>query len=498
MNISIPSISPFNIIQRIKQLPSFLLLLSFVELWERFSYYGMRALLVVFLVSQLGFEDARAYAIYSIFAALSYVGPVIGGVLADRLLGFRKTILMGAVINFVGHMLIALVPLGEILFYVGLGFVAVGTGLFKGNISNLLGEFYEKEDPRRDHGFTIFYIGVNIGGFLASVLCGYVAHIFGWHFGFGLAGLGMLFGIIALLRFERVLREKGICPNPELCQFQIPVIKLNLETLVWIGAVIASVACSILLIHCGQTLYIFGLLGLGVTAYILRRYFDATAAERSSLLKLLIYMIFFMFFFALEMQLGSMVVLFTERNVDNVLFGLTIPSTVSQSINPLIILLFGALVSAFWTKRGSGQSVLRFGSGLFLMALSFLVLYLGCQMSNAEGLVNYSYMFLGQAMMSIGELCLAPLILSLATELAPKKMKGFVMGVIMLSLAFSNLSGLLIAKLMAVPKIGTEMVDRLVSLDIYSSGFLKIMIFNVVLTGAFIVLSKVMNLERKV
>jgi len=490
-------LNKLNIVKRIRGLPNFLLLLSFVEMWERFSYYGMRALLVIFLVTSFGFEDPKAYAIYAVFAALSYAGPIIGGYLADTLMGFRKMVVMGAVINALGHFLLATVPLADALFYIGLGFVAVGTGLFKGNISNLLGEFYKEEDPKRDEGFTLFYVAINLGAFLGTVLCGYVAHIFGWHYGFGLAGIGMLSGIFALFRFQKILKGKGLSPKPDLCKKKIPYTRISNQVAIWIGAIGTAIACSMLLINCEQTTPIFMILGAGVMVYLIKEFIKSSSGERLNLIKLFVYMIFFMCFFALEMQLGALVALFAERNVHNFVLGVPIPSTVSQSINPMIIMLFGSTVSIFWAKQGSGKCALRFGSGLLLMALSFLIFYVGCKFSNPEGLVNFSYLFLGQMVMSIGELCLAPLMLSLTTELAPKRMKGAVMGIVMLSLAFSNLAGILIAKFMSVPQVNAKEVNPLLSLDIYSEGFFKIMIFNLTLTAIFIVIAYAFSLERK-
>lgn len=202
-----------NKINIFRNSPKFVLLLSFVEMWERFSYYGMRALLVVFMTSVYGFNDPKAYAIYSVYAALSYAGPVLGGIIADRLMGFKKMIMLGAVINCFGHTAMACSETSEMMFTIGLGFVAFGSGMFKGNISNLLGSCYSLSDPKRDSGFTLFYVGINLGGFLASILCGYVAHAYGWHYGFGLAGLGMLLGLLALLRFRSILEGKGMPPQ---------------------------------------------------------------------------------------------------------------------------------------------------------------------------------------------------------------------------------------------------------------------------------------------
>ena len=197
-------------------MPKFLKLLFFVELWERFSYYGMRALLILFLTKSLGFTDPKAYALYSLFAALGYAAPVVGGILADRIFGFRRMVVIGGVVMCLGHGLMALTELWNGVMYFGLGFIAIGTGLFKGNVSNLLGCCYAPEDPNRDKGFTLFYVAVNLGSVLASLACGYVGEKIGWHYGFGLAGVGMVLGLIVFLKYQSVLEDHGMEPNPEV------------------------------------------------------------------------------------------------------------------------------------------------------------------------------------------------------------------------------------------------------------------------------------------
>lgn len=465
--------------------PKYVLLLSFVEMWERFSYYGMRALLVIFMTSVYGFSDPKAYAIYSVYAALSYAGPVLGGILADRLMGFKKMIFLGAIVNCFGHLAMACSELNATMFFIGLGFVAFGSGMFKGNISNLLGSFYQENDPQRDSGFTLFYMGVNLGGFLASILCGYAAHAFGWHYGFGLAGISMILGILALLRFSSILEGKGMPIKPD--NLKQPFIgKLSKENIVWFGAIGMSFVCSIILMYSEIMMLLFTIIGTATLAYASFEFTKQSEKDKRNILLLGLLTIFFICFFALEMQIGSLLALFTERNVDNAIFGISIPSTVSQAMNPLSIILFGSLANRLWQKIGDKGNYIRFGSGLGLMALSFLALYVGCLNATDQGLVHYVYLILSAFAMGIGELCIAPLMLSLCSLLAPQKLKGFFMGTLLLSMAFSNMAGILIAKFMSVPNTEQGFVDTLISLNIYQEGFFKIMIFNIALLILFI------------
>lgn len=472
--------------------PKFLLLLSFVEMWERFSYYGMRALLVIFMTSVYGFSDPKAYAIYSVYAALSYAGPVLGGILADRLMGFKKMIFIGAIINCIGHFGMACSEMSESMFFIGLGFVAFGSGMFKGNISNLLGSCYGENDPKRDSGFTLFYVGVNLGGFFASILCGYVAHRYGWHYGFALAGVSMLLGILALIRFQMILEGKGMPPKPEI--LKKPLIgNISKENIVWIGGIGLSFICAILLMNSENMMWLFTIIGAATLAYASYQYTKQSQKDKRNMILLGLLTLFFVCFFALEMQLGSLIALFTERNVDNVVLGIRIPSTVSQSMNPLSIILFGALANRLWQKMGERGNLIRFGGGLFMMVIAFLALYLGCLNATDQGLVNYGYLILSAFAMGIGELCIAPLMLSLCSLLAPKQLKGFFMGALMMSMAFSNMAGILIAKFMSVPKAEKGLIDILVSLNIYQEGFFKIMIFNIALCMVFIGIIPIIN-----
>lgn len=469
---------------KIISLPKFLILLSFVEMWERFSYYGMRVLLVIFMTSVYGFSDPKAYAIYSIYAALSYAGPVLGGLLADRLMGFQKMVILGGIVSCMGHIGMACSEVSQTMFYIGLGFIAFGSGMFKGNISNLLGSYYSENDAKRSSGFTIFYIGVNLGGFLSSVLCGYVAYLYGWHYGFGLAGIGMLLGIVVLLRFRDILEGKGLPPKPKALK-KSWIMGLSKEAIVWIGSVVLSLVCAVILRRSESMTPLFGVMGLITLVYVIYEFSKQSLVDKRNILLLGVLTLFFVCFFALEMQLGSLIALFTERNVDSVIFGFTVPSSVSQAMNPLSIVLLGTLVNQLWIKIGEKYNSIRFGAGLVMMSLSFLSLYVGCLNATDAGLVNYSYLVLAVLTMGIGELCIAPLMLSLCTLLAPKKLKGFFMGISMLSLAFANLAGILIAKFMSVPTPSEGIVTPLVSLNIYQEGFFKIMIFTIILSVVY-------------
>jgi proton-dependent oligopeptide transporter, POT family len=461
----------------VMKIPRFLVLLFFVEMWERFSYYGMRALLVLFLTSNLGFSDPKAYAIYSLFAAICYMGPVLGGVIADRIAGFRNMVLIGGMIISIGHICMALVQFNSELIYLGLGLIAVGSGMFKGNITSLLGSCYKQDDNQeRSRGFTLFYISINLGSALAAILCGYIARLYGWHCGFGIAGCGMVLGLIIFIKFQYLLGDNGLPPRPNLMRKRI--LKVNTVTILilsnlFFAFIIAKMLESSELF--ANIISFFGLLILCICGYFIIK---LPQSQRKSIIVLLIMAWFHMCFFALEMQLGSLINLFTQRNVVNEVFGIPLPASISQSINPIAIIVFGLLIGSY-SRFNKHYITAKFACGLFTIVISFFMLYVGCLNANAEGKVNYLYLIIAMAFMGLGELLISPVLQEQTTLIAPPPLKGLIMGIILFSLAYSNLAGIIISKFMSV----SESAE---SLEIYKNGFLKITIFNLGLFISFL------------
>lgn len=462
-----------------KKYPDFLKLLFFVEMWERFSYYGMRALLVLFLTTKLGFSDANAYAVYSLFAAIGYAGPVLGGYLADKIMGFSNMIIIGGLVMTIGSSILTLSGVYPDLIYTGLGFVAIGTGFFKGNVTNLLGYCYKKDDENKSRGFTLFYVGINLGSFIASIACGYVANIYGWNYGFGLSALGMIIGLGAFIKFQYLIN------NQENNNTSNPKVQRSLFSIVFLGALALSFGAAQMLknsILFSNIIAVVGILVFCLFGYKLSKY---SKKNQENLIALSILIFFLMCFFGLEMQLGSLINLFVDRNVTKEIFGMHIPASISQGINPLSIIVLGFLMGSY-IKVDKKYSAIVLFVGLLLSALCFFILYLGCVNANSEGVVDYIYLILAIFSMSAGEICISPLVLSKATSLAPDDSKGFVMGILMLALAFSNLAGILISKFMSVPNNDYGIIDPLQSLVIYKDGFLNIGFFNLLVAIGFL------------
>ena len=433
--------------------PKGLAVLFFAEMWERFSYYGMRALLVLYMTkSALAYGDQRAYAVYGSYTALVYMTPLFGGMLADRLLGYRKAVSIGAVLMALGHFAMA-IPF-EQTFYLALWLLICGNGLFKPNISTIVGKLYAPDDPRRDGGFTFFYMGINLGAGLAPLVCGFIGETYGWHYGFGLAGIGMLAGLIVFQRGRATLGDVAEPPDAE--RLRAPLFAgLSHEWAVYAGAALAVGVAWQLVQRSSAVGYLLSGVGAvavaGIVAYMIAR---CDKVERDRLIVALVLTGFGMVFWAFFDQAGSSINLFTDRNVDRQLLGTEIKASVFQAVNPAFILMFGPLFSMLWVSlaaRGREPSTAaKFGTGIVQLGLGFAALYAGARSAGPDGIVGLSWLVLGYLLHTTGELCLSPVGLSMITKLSPARIGGLMMGTWFLSTAFSQYVGGMIAALTGV------------------------------------------------
>lgn len=435
-----------------KKQPPQLYMLFFAEMWERFSFYGMRALLILYMTKVFLFSDEAAYGVYAAYGALVYATPFIGGLLADKLLGYRKAVTLGAVLMALGHFAMAgpdifhdNIFLRDVFFYSALAFLIVGNGFFKPNISSIVGGLYDEGDPRRDSGFTIFYMGVNLGAFLAPLLCGTIGEMVGWAYGFGLAGVGMLAGLLVFWRGQNSLEDNGTPPNTELLKKRY--LGLSLENLVYLLSFLVVPLFALLVYKNDITewaLYIFGPFVLGYLLYIA---LSSEKVERERMYVILVLIVFSTMFWAFFEQAGSSITLFTDRNVDR----MGAPTSIFQSVNPLFILLFAPLFSALWTNLAGRNKDLsiptKFALGIFQLGLGFGVFVIGAMLAGDDGMVGLLFLLLGYLLHTTGELCLSPVGLSMVTKLSPKRVVAMVMGAWFLSSAFAHNVGGAIASL---------------------------------------------------
>ncbi|HEY5955411.1 MAG TPA: peptide MFS transporter, partial [Polyangiaceae bacterium] len=437
-------------------------------MWERFSYYGMRALLVLYMVQHFRYDDQRAYLTYGSYTALVYATPVVGGMLADRLLGHKRAVMAGAILMAAGHFAMAF----DAGFFPALGLLIVGTGFFKPNISTVVGGLYSPGDTRRDSGFTIFYMGINLGAAIAPAICGAIGQTYGWHYGFGLAGIGMLVGLAVFLCGQEKLSGLGE-PHDKAYLTERTKFGLSREVFVYLGAPVAVVGAWQLMLHgawVGHVLLALGIVvTVGLVTYLIRL---DDIAEKKRLLVALILTAFSVVFWAFFEQAGSSLSLFAHRNVDRRLgsgaaefmYGLfghhgnltptEIPASMFQAVNPGFILLLAPGFSWLWVwlaRLGKEPSVaVKFALGLLQLGLGFGALWLGAQRAANDGMVNVGWLVLGYFLHTTGELCLSPIGLSMITKLSPPSIVGLMMGTWFLSSAFAEYAAGLIAALTGV------------------------------------------------
>lgn len=461
------------------------------EMWERFSYYGMRALLVFYLTQHFLFGDSEAYLIFGAYASLVYMAPVIGGALADKYLGMRKSVSFGAILLVIGHFGMALEgPAAELLagevvrngfftqvFYLSLAFIVVGVGFLKPNISTIVGELYPQNDPRRDAGFTIFYMGINIGAFTASLLCGWLGQTYGWKYGFGLAGIGMLFGLLVFLQGQKHFNGAAESSNPELLKEKLSL-GLCREHLIYLSAIGMVLVAWQLVQHQAVVGGVLGLTAVAAIAFILFYAFKkCTAEERDRLGVASILIIFSVVFWALFEQAASSLNIFADRAVDRSIFGWEVPAAMLQSINPAIIFLFAPFVSMLWPKlaaRGiEPNTPQKFAIAILLVGLGFLSLVLGGSMSEG-GRIALFWIFLIYWFHTMGELCLSPVGLSMITKLSVRRIVSLMMGVWFLASSGAHyIAGLIAVATSSEPEAGQTAVE--VTLEVYAKvGWLAV------------------------
>lgn len=410
-------------------------------MWERFSFYGMRALLVLYLVNVLEWDTARAAGLYGTYTMLVYLTPMIGGYLADRYIGTHRALLIGGAIISAGHFVLAL-P-GMQAFYAGLGLVVIGTGFFKANVSTMVGQLYPVGDTRRDSGFTLFYMGINTGGFLGPLVCGYLAQSerFGWHYGFAAAGVGMVLGLIAYAMLKRkYLGTIGETPSGSSAAIAAGATD-NTDQFAVRNAVIGLVGGAVLSwFLSGSVLGV--LVGAVIGGALAITVLGTVGEERQRVIALFIVAFFVVFFWAAFEQAGSSMSLFADKYTNLQLGSFTIPSTWFQSVNSFFIIAFAPIFAVMWLamgKRGTEPSTpLKMALGLTFVGIGFLLLMIGGGRADLGVKVSPFWLVGAYLFHTFGELCLSPVGLSYVTKVAPLKFASLLMGVWFLANAAAN------------------------------------------------------------
>ncbi|MFB3777229.1 MAG: peptide MFS transporter [Bryobacteraceae bacterium] len=440
--------------------PRGLATLFMTELWERFSYYGMRALLILFMTAPaasggLAFNAAKAGAIYGLFTAAVYGLSLPGGWIADRFLGQRKAVLYGGAVIAAGNLCLAVPALWS--FYAGLVLCAAGAGLLKPNASVMVGQLYSQGDPRRDAGFSIFYMGINLGAFLAPLACGYLGQRVNWHLGFGLAATGMTLGLAQYVADAKYLGEAGLRPAPFADAAEARKhkrgLQLGLATIVSVlGAVTVLDLAGVIHLTAKTLSDAMGiLLLLVVVAFFSWLYSTSgwTRVERKRLAVVGVLFVASALFWCVFEQAGSTLNLFAERSTNKHLLGYEIPASWLQSLNALFIIALAPVFAWIWTRLGPREpsSPAKFALGLLAAGLGFAVLAVGAGRASDGAQVSALWLVAVYLLHTVGELCLSPVGLSAMTKLAPQKIGGLLMGAWFLSLSVGNYLGGRIASL---------------------------------------------------
>lgn len=441
--------------------PKGLYTLFFTEMWERFSYYGMRALLTIFLTAELatggfGLDRAESLSVYGVFTALVYLTPILGGWFADKILGQRKSIIIGGLVMAIGQFMLAASASVDLLgdletrknfFYLGLGVLILGNGFFKPNISTIVGDLYDNDDPRKDGAFTIFYMGINIGAFLSPFVAGTLGEKVGWPYGYFAAGLGMLVGVIWFYARRETLGDKGLPPGYKekglthlVGKDWRDIILYTLGNVAFVFLVMFIWNRTPELIH---TIMVW-VLGIAGALFIGLSIFKGTngTTEWTRVFVILILAFFNIVFWAGFEQAGGTFNLFAQENTDRVVGGFEIPTTWFQNINPIAIVTLAPLFSILWfklaAKKMNPRTPVKFAMAMFMGAIAFFIMTQAQNSADAGVLVSPMWLVVVYVLLTIGELMLSPIGLSMVTKLSPGSITSIMMGVWMASLALGN------------------------------------------------------------
>ena len=412
--------------------PKGLYVLFFAEMWERFSYYGMRALLIFYLTKHWLFGDGESNLIYGAYTSLVYITPVLGGYLADRYLGQRKAVLFGAVILTIGHLLMAFEGQTGItdpivkqadpainVFWAALACIIVGSGFLKANISVIVGQLYSRTDLRRDGAYTIFYVGINVGAALGVIFAGFLGETYGWAYGFGAAGIGMLLGLIVFVLGKPLLKGQGEAPRPLTKGTEWGLYALGVAS---IGVIWALIQYQSVI----ETLLIIS--GVALLGYVLFESFKLPKEPRERMFAILFLIALNPVFWGLFEQAGGSLNLYTDRYVDRG----GVPASLFQSINAIYIVLFGPVFAALWVALGKRNlepsAPAKFALALLQVGFSFLLFVWGANTVGPEIATPVLFVFLIYFFQTTGELCLSPVGLSAMNRLAPKHLASLIMG----------------------------------------------------------------------
>ncbi len=465
--------------------PKQLWYLFLAEMWERFSFYGMRGMLIIFMTEKLLIVEKDANLKYGAIQAFAYAMTFVGGLFADKILGFRRSIFWGGTLMIIGSFILAFSP--EHLFYIGISFTIVGTGFFKPNISTMAGTLYKAGDPRRDAGFSLFYSGINIGALAGGYFCIRAADLYSWNLAFSLAGICMVFGLGTFIFTQKSLGPIGLSPlSPKL-----PKIRKNIsEIAVYAGSVLVIPLIILLVKHESYTdlfMYIAGPLTLLYIFWEMRLF---SWVENKKLIAALILITFSIFFWAFFEQSGGSLALFARHNLHKHLLGIEMdPNGINNSSNSVFVIVFSPLIGLIWLwmnkRKFEPNTVVKFGLGFLFLSLAFYVFFYTRFFADAQGMTSLNIFTLAYFVITLGELCLSPIGLSIMTKLSPKPLQGVMMGLWFLASAYGQYAAGIFGSEMTTSG-NASLLDKLMA---YTEGYKQLAIYAFIAGIVMILLS---------
>lgn len=475
--------------------PKQLWYLFFSEMWERFSFYGMRGMLVIFMVNQLMMNDEVANLQYGATQAFVYAFTFIGGLFADKILGYRKSLFWGGLLMIVGSVILAIDP--KQFFFFGISFTIIGTGFFKPNISTMVGKLYKDDDNRRDAGFSLFYAGVNLGALIGGYLCIAVAngnvlssvipeHL-RWNFAFGFASVVMIISLLTFVQTQKSLGEIGLSPLLDIENSK----RKKYEYSTYIGSILVVPMVILLVSNSGYTDMFMYIIGPCSLLYLLYEMKNFSIKENKKLIAALVFILFSIVFWAFYEQSGGSLSLFAASNLNNTVLGVKLdPNGVNNSANSFFVIAFAALVGLVWLWLGKRKiepnTVVKFGLGFLFLAGGFWVFYYTKFFADANGVTSLDLFTFGWFIITFGELCLSPIGMSIMTKLSPAKLQAVMMGMWFLASAYGQyFAGLLGANIAGA----SENASNAEKLVVYADGYKQLAIYALIAGVILIVIS---------
>lgn len=464
--------------------PKQLWYLFLVEMWERFCFYGMRGVLTYFMVDQLLLKDEAANLQYGAIQAFVYAFTFIGGIFADKILGFKKSLLFGGIVMILGNLLIAFSP--STLFYYGIAFSIIGTGFFKPNISSMVGELYHENDNRRDAGYGMFYAGINVGGLLGGALCIYLGKYYSWQWCFLSAAIVMFLGLITFLLTKKHLGPIGDSPLLSLTANNRKI----REIAVYVGSLLSIPFIFLMVKNTDYTDYFMYTIGIIAILYFV---FEMISLKDIALQKKLIAAFLFIFFYflfnAIYEQSGGSLSLFAKDNLnDSLLFFHIDPNVVNNSSNTFFVIVLSPLIGLLWLwlgkKKIEPNTIVKFGIGFLFLGASFYIFYLTRFFANVKGIASLNVFTFAYLVTTVGELCLGPIGMSIITKLSPKRLFGMMMGLWFLASAFGQLAAGKLGAAMSNSNSGSTLLSKLQS---YTEGYYQLAVYSII-AGVFLIL----------